>query len=123
MSGLIVSSRPAFATGLARGRGHRDPLPRPSRAGCAAGRRDDARLPAYAGDVGACSPSVALRDVEHLECQQVGDRLGCSAATAIHLYRATPEAVLEDDLARVDRVLYLTAAMTGLRQGRAARSA
>jgi integrase len=35
----------------------------------------------------------------------------------MYLYRAKPEAVLEDDLARVERVLYLTAAMTGLRQG------
>ena len=35
----------------------------------------------------------------------------------MYLYRATPDAVLEDDLARVDRALYLTAAMTGLRQG------
>jgi integrase len=58
-----------------------------------------------------------LRDVERLEWQHVGDRLGCSAATAVYLYRATPEAVLEDDLARVDRALYLSAAMTGLRQG------
>jgi hypothetical protein len=32
--------------------------------------------------------------------QQVGERLGCSAATAIYLYRATPDAVLEHDLAR-----------------------
>ena len=58
-----------------------------------------------------------LRDIEFLEWQQVGERLGCSAATAIYLYRATPEAVLDDDLARVDRALYLTAAMAGLRQG------
>jgi integrase len=58
-----------------------------------------------------------LRDIEKLEWKQVGARLGCSAATAMYLYRATPEAVLEDDLGRVERVLYLTAAMTGLRQG------
>ena len=58
-----------------------------------------------------------LRDIERMEWQQVGERLGCSAATAIYLYRATPEAVLEEDLARVDCALYLTAAMTGLRQG------
>src|SRR5246127_5353574 len=58
-----------------------------------------------------------LRDVECLEWQQVGERLGCSAATAMYLYRATPDAVLEDDLARADRALYLTATMTGLRQG------
>lgn len=59
----------------------------------------------------------SLRDIERLEWKAVGDRLGCSAATAIYLYRATSEAVLEDDFARVDRALYLTAAMTGLRQG------
>jgi integrase len=58
-----------------------------------------------------------LRDIERMEWQQVGERLGCSAATAIYLYRATPEAVVDDDLARVDGALYLTAAMTGLRQG------
>jgi hypothetical protein len=63
-----------------------------------------------------------LRDVERLEWTAVGERLGCSAATAIYLYRATPDAVLEDDLACVDRALYLTAAMTGLRAG-ASRSA
>ena len=59
----------------------------------------------------------ALRDIECLEWKAVGERLGCSAATAIYLYRATSDAVLEDDLSRVDRALYLTAAMTGLRQG------
>ncbi len=59
----------------------------------------------------------ALRDIEQLEWQQVGRRLECSAATAMSLYHATPDAVLHDDLARVDRALYLTAAMTGLRQG------
>jgi integrase len=58
-----------------------------------------------------------MRDIERLEWKEVGERLGCSPATAIYLYRATSDAVLEDDLARVDRVLYLTAAMTGLRQG------
>ena len=58
-----------------------------------------------------------LRDVAKLTWKEVGARLGCSAATAMYLYRATPEAVLEDDLARVERVLYLTAAMSGLRQG------
>jgi integrase len=58
-----------------------------------------------------------LRDIEQLEWRMVGERLGCSAATAMYLYRATPDAVLEHDLARVDRTLYLTAAMTGLRQG------
>jgi len=58
-----------------------------------------------------------LRDIRKLPWKAIGARLGCTAATAMYLYRATPEAVLEDDLARVERVLYLTAAMTGLRQG------
>ncbi len=58
-----------------------------------------------------------MRDIECLEWKEVGERLRCSAATAIYLYRATSDAVLEDDLARVDRVLYVSAAMTGLRQG------
>ena len=58
----------------------------------------------------------AFRDIERLGWKAVGERLGCSAATAIYLYRATSDAILEDDLARVDRALYLTAAMTGLRQ-------
>jgi len=58
-----------------------------------------------------------LRDLERLPWKDVAARLECSPATAVYLYRATPEAVLEDDLARVERVLYLTAAMTGLRQG------
>jgi integrase len=48
--------------------------------------------------------------------QQVGDELGVTAATAFYLSRATPHAVLADELARIDRVLYLVAAMTGLRQ-------
>ena len=48
--------------------------------------------------------------------KQVGDELGVTAATALYLSCATPDAVLEDELARVDRVLYLFAAMTGLRQ-------
>jgi integrase len=58
-----------------------------------------------------------LRDIERLEWKQVGAALGCSAATAIYLYRATADAVIEDDLRPVERVLYMTAAMTGLRQG------
>lgn len=49
--------------------------------------------------------------------KQVGAELGVTAATALYLSRATPDAVVEDELARVDRVLYLVAAMTGLRQG------
>jgi integrase len=48
---------------------------------------------------------------------QVGAELGVTAATALYLSRATPDALVEDELARVDRVLCLVAAMTGLRQG------
>ena len=58
-----------------------------------------------------------LRDLERLPRKDVAARLECSPATAVYFYRATPQAVLENDLARVERVLYLTAAMTGLRQG------
>ena len=49
--------------------------------------------------------------------KQVGAGFGVSAATAMYLSRATPAAVLDDDLARLERLLYLIAAMTGLRQG------
>ena len=48
--------------------------------------------------------------------RQVGVELGVSGATAFYLSRAAPDALLEDELARSDRVLYLVAAMTGLRQ-------
>jgi integrase len=69
------------------------------------------------GTLSRAAQARTLRDIERLEWKEIGERLGCSPATAIYLYRATSDAVLEDDLARVDRVLYLTAAMTGLRQG------
>jgi integrase len=49
--------------------------------------------------------------------KQVGAELGVTAATALYLSRATPDVLVEHELARVDRVLYLVAAMTGLRQG------
>lgn len=49
--------------------------------------------------------------------KQVGAELGVTAATALYLARSTPDALLDDELARVDRALYLVAAMTGLRQG------
>jgi integrase len=58
-----------------------------------------------------------LRDFDRLAWKEVARRLGCSPATAMYLYRATEESVTDDDLCRVDRVLYLAAAMTGLRQG------
>ena len=58
-----------------------------------------------------------LRDLEAREWKQIAAALGIAPSTALYLYRCDPHAVLEDDLARVERVLYLTAAMTGLRQG------
>jgi integrase len=58
-----------------------------------------------------------LRDLEGREWKHIAAALGIAPSTAIYLYRCDPHAVLEDDLARVERVLYLTAAMTGLRQG------
>ena len=44
-------------------------------------------------------------------------RGGLRGVPAIYLHRCDPELRLEDDLARVERALYLTAAMSGLRQG------
>jgi integrase len=58
-----------------------------------------------------------LRDHQRLEWKSIAAELGCSPATAIYLYRATADAALDEDLWRVDLTLYLTAAMTGLRQG------
>jgi integrase len=58
-----------------------------------------------------------LRDVDGLPWKQIAAHVGCAESTAIYLYRCDPELRLEDDLARVERVLYLTAAMSGLRQG------
>jgi integrase len=58
-----------------------------------------------------------LRDVDGLQWKEIAARLGCAESTAVYLYRCDPQLRLEDDLARVERVLYLAAAMTGLRQG------
>jgi integrase len=58
-----------------------------------------------------------MRDIEKRSWNQIATAVGVAESTAIYLYRCDPEAVLEDDLARVERVLYLTAAMSGLRQG------
>jgi integrase len=56
-----------------------------------------------------------LRDQE--QWKEIAEALGCSPATAMYLYRATAEAATDEDLSRVDLAIYLTAAMTGLRQG------
>lgn len=58
----------------------------------------------------------ALRDQERRQWKDIGETLGCSPATAIYLYRATAEAAADEDLSRVDQAMYLTAAMSGLRQ-------
>lgn len=48
----------------------------------------------------------------------IGATLGIAESTAIYLYRLDlDETALADELSRVERVLYLTAAMTGMRQG------
>jgi integrase len=59
----------------------------------------------------------ALRDQEQLHWKAIGETLGCSHATAVYLYRATAENAADEDLWQVDLAMYLTAAMTGLRQG------
>ena len=59
----------------------------------------------------------ALRDGDRLQWKEIGEALGCSPATAVYLYRATAENAADEDLWQVDLAMYLTAAMTGLRQG------
>jgi integrase len=61
----------------------------------------------------------ALRDGDELSWKKIASEMGVAESTAIYLYRCGPEAISAADEAfwRVDRVLYLTAAMTGLRQG------
>ncbi|MGH2902157.1 MAG: tyrosine-type recombinase/integrase [Solirubrobacteraceae bacterium] len=58
-----------------------------------------------------------LRDIECKPWSVIASEVGCAESTAIYLYRCDPELRIDDDLARVERALYLTAAMTGLRQG------
>lgn len=58
-----------------------------------------------------------LRDVDHLEWTAIAGAIGVSPATAIHYYNARHEAAVDGALADLERALYLTAAMTGLRQG------
>jgi integrase len=58
-----------------------------------------------------------LHDQQQLSWKKVAAAMGCAESTAIYLYRCDPRVTIEDDLGRVERVMYLTAAMTGLRQG------
>jgi hypothetical protein len=87
---------------------------------------DQAELDALLADRGPCRHSAATLErgararalrAQDVPWKQVGAALGVSAATAMYLSRATPAALLDDDLARLERLLYLVAAMTGLRQG------
>jgi integrase len=59
-----------------------------------------------------------LRDADGLTWKAIGAQLAIAESTAIYLYRLDLDAGEPDDaLGRVDRALYLTAAMTGMRQG------
>ena len=58
-----------------------------------------------------------LRDRDETPWKKIAATMGIAESTAIYLYRVDPdEAVVTDDLSRVERVMYLTAAMTGMRQ-------
>jgi integrase len=57
-------------------------------------------------------------DARGMSWKAVAAELGMAESTAIHLYRVQLDSHEADDaLGRVDRALYLTAAMTGMRQG------
>lgn len=58
-----------------------------------------------------------LRNVDGLAWKAVGEALGCTAATAMYLYNVEQAPGPNADLHRVEQAMYLTAAMTGLRQG------
>jgi integrase len=84
----------------------------------------EALLAAAGQDPSRHSPSTLERGArarslraQNKTWKEVGAELPVTPATALYLSRATPDAVVEDELARLDRVLYLVAAMTGLRQG------
>ncbi len=76
-----------------------------------------ARSPHKPATVERAAQVRQLRDVDGMTWKQVAANVGCAESTAIYLSRCDPELRLEDDLARVERALYLTAAMSGLRQG------
>ena len=59
-----------------------------------------------------------LRDGEGMSWKAIAADIGVAQSTAIYLYRVELDAGEPDDpLDRVDRALYLAAAMTGMRQG------
>ncbi|MGO9973716.1 MAG: tyrosine-type recombinase/integrase [Solirubrobacteraceae bacterium] len=86
----------------------------------------DALLAATAGPRSRRKPETAdrvrrvrrLRDGGGMLWKRIGTELGIAESTAIYLYGLDLDEVgLPDPLRAVDRVLYLTAAMTGMRQG------
>lgn len=81
-----------------------------------------------AGEEGIDRPIHTIRSLERgakirqlrekgLDWKTIGLAMDCSPATAIYLSRCTSSAVEHDLLAATDRVIWLVAAMTGLRQG------
>ena len=86
----------------------------------------DALLAATASPRGRRKPRTAdrarrvraLRDGNGASWKSIAATLGIAESTAIYLYRLDlDEAATADPLSPVERVLYLTAAMTGMRQG------
>jgi integrase len=74
------------------------------------------RWPHKPATIERATPVRQLRDIEGRPWKEIAAEVGCAESTAIYLYRRDTHLRLEDDLARVERVLYLTAAMSGLRQ-------
>ena len=86
----------------------------------------DALLTATTGPRSRRKPTTAdrasrvrrLRDVEEMSWKRIASELGIAESTAIYLHRVGPEdPAPTDSLSMVERALYLTAAMTGMRQG------
>jgi integrase len=86
----------------------------------------DALLAATASPHGRRKPRTAerarrvrtLRDGSGVSWKSIAATLGIAESAAIYLYRLDlDEAATADPLSLVERVLYLTAAMTGMRQG------
>ena len=61
-----------------------------------------------------------LRDVRKLPWKQVAATIGVAESTAIYLYRCEPDAAsnANTNIRHVERTMYITAAMTGLRQNK-----
>ena len=58
-----------------------------------------------------------LRDVDQSPWKTIAATMGIAESTAIYPHRIEPDVpAIADDIARVERVMYLTAAMTGMRQ-------